>query len=139
MFKLIKEIKSKDGVLHFRRWRVLTTPWFVINWHGIYHEDEDRDLHNHPWTFINIILWGSYWELRSKKLGETHNAICKRRSFLNIAYRDKNSFHKIFSMGSKAVYSLNIMWNKTDEWGYDVNGRLIEHKMYRELKRKNEI
>jgi hypothetical protein len=60
--KLIKEIKSKDGKLHFRRWSLLDTPWFKIYIHGIYGPDEDLHLHNHPWDFKSFILSGSYIE-----------------------------------------------------------------------------
>ncbi len=38
---LVKEIKSKAGELHFRRWRLLQLPFFAIYIHGIYKSDED--------------------------------------------------------------------------------------------------
>lgn len=47
---LIKEIKSKTGDLHFRRWRIIETPWFSIYVHGIYKADEEAHLHDHPGT-----------------------------------------------------------------------------------------
>jgi hypothetical protein len=64
MFKLIKEIKSKQGVLHFKRWELFTSKRFnfSIYLHGIYKADEDPHLHNHPWNIATLILWGSYIE-----------------------------------------------------------------------------
>ena len=62
MFKLVKEIRSKKGELHFKRWRILSTPWFNIFLHFINRADEDKDLHDHPWSFWSIILKGGYIE-----------------------------------------------------------------------------
>jgi len=62
MFKKTKEIISKDGVLHFRRWKIILTPWFAIYIHAIYKADEDKHLHNHPWNFWSFVLKGSYTE-----------------------------------------------------------------------------
>ena len=59
---LVKEIKSKAGELHFRRWRFLETPWFGIYLHYIAKADEDKHPHDHPWSFVGIILWGGYEE-----------------------------------------------------------------------------
>jgi len=129
IFKLVKEIKSKEGVLHFRRWRILYTPWFKINLHGIYHHDEDKHLHNHPWNFLNIILKGYYVEELEGKLSFRYPG--------QVAKRTKNQFHKIESLLSKSVYTLNIMWGKEEVWGYRVDGKFVDHETYRQLKRKN--
>lgn len=59
---LIKEIKSKLGILHFQRWRIVQTPWFSIYIHRIFREDEDQHCHSHPWSFVSFILNGSYTE-----------------------------------------------------------------------------
>lgn len=131
-FKKIKEIKSKDGVLHFRRWRILTTPWFVINLHGIYMPDEDKHLHNHPWSFINIVLKGWYTE-------RLMNENFKIRFPGSIIKRNASAFHKIDSLESKSVYTLNIMWGTQKSWGYNVEGKFIDHETYRELKRNKEL
>ena len=40
--KLIKEIKSKSGEVHFRRWEILKTRWGSIWLHAIYKADQDN-------------------------------------------------------------------------------------------------
>jgi hypothetical protein len=132
IFKLVKEIRSKEGVLHFKRWRILYTPWFKINLHGIYQHDEDAHLHSHPWNFISIVLKGWY----SERLEDNpHNV----RYPGNIAKRKKDSFHKIEKLHSKSVYTLNFMWGEEVVWGYKVNGNFVDHETYRQLKRKKEL
>lgn len=65
LFKILflaKEIKSKTGELHFRRYRLFWTPWFALYIHRIYKADEDPYPHSHPWNFISLILNGGYIE-----------------------------------------------------------------------------
>lgn len=50
--------------VYMRRWRFLNTPWFGIRLHHIIRSDYDRELHDHPFTFLSIILRGGYTEFR---------------------------------------------------------------------------
>jgi hypothetical protein len=39
--------------------------WSLFSWlkvHRILREDVGRDLHDHPWRFVSIVLWGWYDE-----------------------------------------------------------------------------
>jgi hypothetical protein len=125
--KLIKEIRSKEGILHFKRWRVLTTPWFDINIHGIYKEDQDPYLHNHPWKIWTMILKGGYYE-------ERHGGECRLRVFGHMSYCKTSDFHKIRTMRGTPTYSLAITGKRNQDWGYMINGRFIDHKTFRENK-----
>lgn len=108
--KLIKEIRSKDDVLHFKRWRLLKTPWFEVYIHGIYHKDEDKHLHNHPWNIWTMILWGSYIEeLMGKDCKSTKHKI---RTFLNMGYRNSERFHCIREVISKKSLHTGHCWKK---------------------------
>lgn len=127
MFNKIKEIVSKSGALHFRRWNIISTPWFNIYLHGIYKRDEELHLHNHPWTFISIVLKGWY----SEKLEGGHLNVRYPGNFVK---RKPDDFHKIDSIHSKSVYTLNFVWNKQNTWGYKVNGKFVDHETYRQWK-----
>lgn len=123
--KLIKEIKSKDGILHFRRWAVFQSKYFSIFIHGIYKEDNDAHLHNHPWNLLTIVLSGSYIE-------ELENANLIVRGFLNIGYRSRAKYHKIFKLTSKEVKTLAFVFGKrNDNWGYNVDNKHVIHTEYR--------
>jgi len=136
--KLVKEIKSKKGVVHFRRWRIFSLPWFSVNVHAIYKEDQDNDLHNHPWNIWTIILSGSYvevyWDDKTKSIKY------KIRKRFNIGYRKSDEFHRIglirgFSL--KPVYTLAIIGKRKEkEWGYLTDDGFVDHKEYRKIKRK---
>lgn len=124
--KLIKEIKSKSGKLHFRRWEILKTKWFSIWIHGIYAADQDKHLHNHPWDFKSIVLKGSYVE-------KTESGFVRQYSG-KINIRNGANFHKILRLTSPAVYTLFIVTPPKRTWGYKVGDKFIENEKYREMK-----
>ena len=130
--KLIKEIKSKSGKLHFRRWQILKTRWFSIWLHGIYAPDEDKHLHNHPWDFKSLVLKGSYIE-------QTENGNITQRPGRFNSRNGKEDFHKILELKSPVIYTLFIVSPVKRTWGYKVDGTFIQNEEYRKLKRENKL
>jgi len=55
-------IPCLNGEQYLARLRILDTPWFGIYLHDIFEPDGDRDPHNHPWSFISVVLRGGYAE-----------------------------------------------------------------------------
>ena len=102
---LIKQIVSKDGNLHFKRWRIIETPWFNIYIHGIYHKDEEAHMHDHPWNFYSFILYGGYVE-------QTENGFSNRTLFTG-KYNRADAIR---------------------EWGYKTENGWIDNITYRKLK-----
>ncbi len=146
MFKLKKEIKSKNGIVHFRRWSIMSTKWFNIYIHCIYKPDEDKNLHDHPWDFCSIILKGTYTEQISVindedillKIPSKYLPTKKiNRHPFSIVYRKSHVPHKILHiLNSKPVWTLVITNTKNREWGYIGDNGWINHLEYR--KEKNE-
>lgn len=128
MFKKIMEIKSKKGVLHFRRWRIMETPWFGIYIHGIYKADKDLHLHDHPWNYMSVVLKGAYLEA-SKVDGEIRMA-----RPVQWKWNNATRFHKIALLVTPSVYTLFITGKKYREWGYDVDGVWVDNQTYRNTK-----
>ena len=48
--------------LYMRRWRLGFQRWPGFRLHHIVRSDADRELHDHPFSFVSIILRGGYWE-----------------------------------------------------------------------------
>jgi hypothetical protein len=56
---------SEETRPYLIRWAI-NTPFGGVKLHHILRSDEDRDCHDHPWSFLSIVLRGGYWEHRPK-------------------------------------------------------------------------
>jgi hypothetical protein len=126
--KLVKEIKAKDGKVHFRRWSLFESNVFSIYYHEIFAADKDKHLHNHPWNIFTLILSGAYLEqLEHKKYVARHRG--------SMAFRKRNVFHKIHTIFGKKVTTLAICFGKREPWGYRIGETaIVTNEEYRKLK-----
>lgn len=53
------------AALYMRRWRIGPRRWFGLRLHHIVRSDRDSELHDHPFSFVSIILRGGYLEHRA--------------------------------------------------------------------------
>lgn len=58
-----KDVVKPEG-LYLRRYYVLRTPWFRVFLHWLARDDDDRDPHDHPWSFWTLVLRGGYCDER---------------------------------------------------------------------------
>lgn len=130
---LEKEIMSKAGVLHFRRWRILSTPWFGVYIHRIYKADDDKYLHDHPWDYWSMVLTGSYNEETETSPRPGHG---KENMLVpgSCNSRRGEQFHKIKSLNSKSVTTLFITGKRRRDWGYKVGKYWVHNEYYRKNK-----
>lgn len=141
IFKPVLEIRSKAGVLHFKRWALWQSKSFNIYIHHILKSDADKHPHEHPWSFVTIPLIGGYVHNVFHPIGgaahfRTYYFPCKERAvpFCPIQM-DPHMLHKVRLL--KPTWSLVLTGRRVnDKWGYLVNGRIMDNEEYR--KRKNE-
>lgn len=136
-FFLVKEIVSKYGHVHFRRYRLLQTPWFAIYIHQICKSDEDADPHDHPWNFQSFILEGSYTEDYWNQ--PEYIRQIKQHYMGDVIKHHAEDVHKI-TLVSQEVWTLVFTSGREREWGYRLyDGTWIGHKEYRALKREGKL
>jgi hypothetical protein len=131
---LIREIISKKGELHFQRYRLLATPFLNIYVHRLCKSDREKHMHDHPWSFITLILWRGYMEyMESYPEGIS-------RKWLHIVYHKAEEVHKFKLLDeTKSTWTLVITGPRRREWGYKVGSDWFDNQTYRELKQKNEL
>ena len=146
-FQWVKEIKSKSGVLHFKRYAIIESAYFSIYIHKIYEHDHDLHMHSHPWAFFGIILKGSYIEQyeRYKSIG-WDGILSWRESRVkkpfSIGFGGRRYFHKIQSIEDGPVTSLFFTFGKHQKWYYragHVHPRKVESEEYRKLKNEGNL
>lgn len=124
---LVKEIISRTGEVHFRRWRFLELPWLRIYLHQILKADEDGAEHSHPWHFVSWILRGRYVERSNGKL-------TVRTPFWNpLSFRNRRRYHMLHEV-TKPTWTLVLAFGSGSDWGYATSNGHVDHKTFRERK-----
>jgi hypothetical protein len=148
---LIREIFSKEGVLHFQRWRLLSTRWGSLFVHYIARSDEDKHMHDHPWDFWSLILSGGYyetsqrspWSIAPARIADYMDGIAKivdGRLITKCApgylvMREARDFHQITLI--KPTWTLVWVGPRIHEpWGYLTEEGWMNHVEYRNKKQQ---
>lgn len=134
---MVKKIVSKTGIVHFKRYRLLSLPKFNIYIHNIKQSDLDLHMHDHPWHFISFILKGIYRE--DSKIfpnwKDKYIVLCPGDF---IKHHAKDS-HKL-TLLTDEVWTLVFTWGKKRLWGYHIdNDTWINHLQYRKLKNEGSL
>ena len=122
------DILDADGGLYLRRWRIVQTPWFAIYLHKIARSDKDRDLHDHPWSFVSLILRGGYDEVldgAASWFPTTANAWAKpvRRRWLSLSFRRATDAHRILRLHRTPTWTLVLTGPRRRDWGFYIDGK----------------
>jgi hypothetical protein len=134
---LVKEIKSKEGIVHFRRYRLLATPFGCLYLHQILKSDEDLDKHDHPWDFESVILSGAYDEFSTYPPNFDEVYYNKYYAGDTIKHKAEDA-HKI-RLRSKEVWTLVWVSGRERDWGYQTPMGWIGHQKYRQLKNEGKL
>lgn len=108
----------------------LNTPLFGIKLHHILRSDEERDLHDHPWSFLSIILAGGYREI-TPRAGQPRGKV-EKVTFLgrsremtwrwygpgSILWRPAPWLHRLDLPPDTTAWTLVITGPRRREWGF---------------------
>jgi hypothetical protein len=94
---------------YITRLHLVKTPWFAICLHWLNHSDPEPYLHDHPVTFLSLILRGWYFERRI-------DGFYGRHWFNFIRATDR---HTIVLVGPRTL-TLCFMGPKVQDWGFYV-------------------
>lgn len=98
-----------DGkTTYVRRLYILVTPFFSIMFHRIFRPDNQRELHDHPWTFLSLILLGHYRENTME--GER---LCR---WINFKWAEGR--HSIRHVSRSPVWTLVFTGPRRRWWGF---------------------
>lgn len=124
---------------YLTRWYLLRKKAIGIFLHRFHRGDEDRALHDHPWSFITIILWRGYIEhaeglcplcvggvgynvLAPVKCpccgGAEKVATAKRKWPGMICFRPAEWRHRVELVEGKAAFTLVIRFKERRMWGF---------------------
>lgn len=104
---VIRACDRTKGTLLVRYFLLHTRPISVFL-HHLMLSDEDRALHDHPWSFITILLSNGYWE------HTTTERIWRRR--FSVLYRPAEWQHRLEL--ERPCWTLVIKFRSRREWGF---------------------
>lgn len=120
------------GDLYLRRFRLVETPWFGVKVHHIVAPDPGRDIHNHPWWFVSLILWGGYIEQTRHidPLGEYGSPFRARRP-RRWHYMSAAGLHRITHLPKGHAWTLVVNGPRVQEWGFSRGpGQWVDWRTY---------
>jgi hypothetical protein len=97
------------------RWRIVQTPWAAVYLHKIILDDVGRPLHDHPWSFVSIILKGAYAE--QYKPDDEARTILRAWGRWSVHRMSSKAFHGITAVHSP-TWTLVLTGPRRQVWGF---------------------
>jgi hypothetical protein len=97
--------------------------------------DDDKELHNHPWSAVSLILSGGYLEERMREDGCRYFRRLLPGKFNRIR---PNDFHRVELLDQKkGCWSLFFYGSKVQSWGFwnAAKAKVIDWREHRQQKR----
>lgn len=153
------DITDTQGVVYLTRWFLFDMFGFKILLHLIHKDDDDRDLHDHPWRFVSILLSGPYTEVtehewknyRRRTFGPGWLCKCSRcgaeTTTVSADYKSRCSKiirfvnarlkagapHRLVLHAGK-VWTLVFCGRKSRDWGFHTDEGWVHNKKYLDMK-----
>ena len=124
--------EARDNPIYMIRYSLFTCPWFAVKVHKFFLSDDDC-LHDHPWSFLSIILWRGYTEETFRKqdmglpVGERIREV-KHYGPGSILWRPAPWPHRL-EIGKQAL-SLVVTFQKFRVWGFYTRSGWLEWRKY---------
>lgn len=101
-----KQKLGKEECPYLHRW-IIDFKLFSIRIHHWFFGDDPRHFHDHPWSFLGMVLWGCYYDVTEK--GEEYMWPGK------IFYRQATHKHTVKTDG---CWTLIFTGPEVREWGF---------------------
>lgn len=122
-------LRRADGRVYLNRWGFGTDRTGGVLLHRMDAPDPGIDLHDHPWWFVSIILWGGYTELRADtrdapmlaRLADASGGLrgmTEHRRWLSVKTMRLDECHTITDLTRRVSWSLVIKGPRRRKWGF---------------------
>lgn len=106
---------------YITRLHIIKTPWWAICVHWINAGDPEPYQHDHPVTFLSLILRGGYLEQRRE--------VRKARLFFNFIRANRDDTHRILHVLPRTV-TICLMGPKVQDWCFHTPSGLVYWRDY---------
>lgn len=116
---------------YITRLHVIKTPWFAACLHWINKPDPEPYLHDHPVTFLSLILRGGYTEKRTE---DGIHVDLREHRWWNFIRAWSSDRHTIVRVEPRTL-TLCLMSPKTREWGFHTENGWVYWRDYHHAQR----
>lgn len=129
---LVETYTDGTGPVTWRRpfVRVLQLCGIAVRVHEILRSDSGRAPHDHPWSFLTVILKGGYYEYRYDSSGELKTVQWHGPG--SVLRRRVGDWHRLVLPKGETATTLFITGRKQQSWGFNVNGAKVPYREYKE-------
>lgn len=100
-------VSPRTGVLYLWRLRLVDCRAFGVYLHRFHAPDQDRYLHDHPFSFLSLVLWGWY--------DEEVRGSWRRVRWFN--WKPAPGAHRVVRI-SPRLWTLVVRGPRVREWGF---------------------
>lgn len=139
--RIIWNCRAERGPL-LTRYYLIDLPWFGIYLHHLQSSDDDRALHDHPWSFVTCLLSSGYYEIVPSPMRpyDLVEWTATRDPQLPMGYA-KHWRHRFSILVRRAEYkhrlelprpmwTLVLRWRARRTWGFWTPGGFLDFKAY---------
>jgi hypothetical protein len=94
---------------YMTRYTFLQTDWLKLCIH-VFHRSDADDLHDHPWSFLTMILWRGYFDITAKGR--------ENLRFGWMRFRKAEHQHRVELREGKKAVTLVVMFRRRRNWGF---------------------
>jgi hypothetical protein len=102
---------------YLMRIRIIQTPWFGVYLHKIGTPDSRPTLHDHPWNFVSVVLWGGYDEM-VPWIKHADQQLIRPHVVRWINRKRAEDFHFISRLHRTPTWTLMFTGRRRRVWGY---------------------
>lgn len=126
-------VTDGTGPVSWRRplTRLVQKLGIAVRVHEILRSDAGRDPHDHPWSYLTVILRGGYFEKRYDAAGKLVST--KYHGAGSVLWRPAGSWHRLDVPTGMVATTLFITGKYVGTWGFNVDGVKVPYNQYKDL------
>jgi hypothetical protein len=141
-------LRRSDGQIYLDRWGVGHDRIGRVLVHRMQAPDPGIDLHDHPWWFASVVLWGGYTEQRALTRDAAKFASEAERSGLDglrgvtvarpvgsVRTMRLDECHTITTLHRRTCWTLVIGGPRRRRWGFYLSDGYMDERTYDEVVR----
>ena len=136
-------LRRSDGRIYLSRWGVAHDRLGGVFLHRMDAPDPGLDLHDHPWWFASIVVWGGYHELRAETRiaseyaksagwnpGASRRGVEVERRPGTIRTLRLDECHTITGLRRRCSWTLIVRGPRRRGWGFYLPGGFMGERVY---------